>query len=146
MSKSICVYREKMGGVQKPYVFVSFFSNPPPPRAQQPSPKPWGVRGPLLFRSIGPPIRMVKHTLYGPDPPILRKTHTLWPVPPNPRGIAHTFTPIPSQYGQRCSPDSHNMALIQPKIAQHDPKWPQDRPKMASYGPKTDQHDPRWPQ
>jgi hypothetical protein len=83
-----------------------------------------GARG-VLFRPTGPPNPCGKTHKLWPGPPNPQgKTYTLWAGPPNPRGISHTVTPTPPQYGQRCSPDSPNMASIQPKTARRDPTWP----------------------
>ena len=109
---------------------------------------------PYFLGPQDPPIRVVKHICYGPEPLIRKVKPTLY-VPDHKIRLAfpYTFTPIPPQYGLRGSPDSHNMASIQPKTAQHDPNWPSDSkgwpqmvprhtnmipdvPKTAQDGPK----------
>jgi hypothetical protein len=118
-----------------------------PPAPQSPNSRPKSPRRPglLAFRTTGPPNPYSKtHTLWPGAPNARGKTHTLWPGAPNPHGKTYTFTPIPLQYGLRCSPDSHNMASIQPKTAQHDLKWLSDSKRCPQDSPRWPEDSPRW--
>jgi hypothetical protein len=91
---------------------------------------------PYFLSPQDPPIRVVKHTLYGLAPPIRSVKSRLYGLTSNLCGISHTFTPIPLQYGPTGSPNSHNMASIEAHSAQHDSKWLFRQPNMASYSPR----------
>jgi hypothetical protein len=74
-------------------------------------PKPPGARLALLVRSTGPPIRVVKHTLYGPDLPIRVVQPTLY-------DLDH---PIRVAFPTLSRPRHTNMAKEAPQIAT---TWP----------------------